>query len=113
MFWRNSLSSVTTGIRVKKFRCIMYRELFLTVTSACFITAHGAELRLAVVDFDTGKLLPCRIHMKDAAGKPVQPKGLPFWHDHFVCAGIAELDLTPGAYRYEIDRGPEYLLTTG
>jgi len=51
--------------------------------------------------------------MKDAAGKPIRPKGLPFWHDHFVCAGVAELDLAPGTYPYEIDRGPEYILTSG
>lgn len=36
-----------------------------------------------------------------------------FWQDHFVCAGSAELDLAPGTYPYEINRGPEYLLTAG
>src|SRR6266545_2584301 len=56
---------------------------------------------------------PCRIHLKDADGKPVRAQGLPFWHDHFVCPGVAELDLAPGDYSYEIDRGPEYVLTTG
>lgn len=43
----------------------------------------------------------------------MQPKGLPFWHDHFVCPGMAELELAPGQYTYEIDRGPEWLLVTG
>ena len=33
--------------------------------------------------------LPCQ----GAAGKPVRPKALPFWHDHFDCAGSVELDL--------------------
>ncbi len=51
--------------------------------------------------------------MKDAAAKPVRPKGLPFWHDHFVCTGAVQLELAPGAYAYEIDRGPEYALSTG
>src|ERR1043165_8259959 len=88
-------------------------RLLAALSCACFSSAHGAELSLTVLDFDTGKLLPCRIHMKDSAGKPIRPKGLPFWHDHFVCAGKAELDLAPGNYSYEIDRGPEYLLTTG
>ncbi|HTL55664.1 MAG TPA: hypothetical protein VL361_08285 [Candidatus Limnocylindrales bacterium] len=57
--------------------------------------------------------MPCRIHLKDPSGKPVRAKTLPFWHDHFVCAGVAELDLAPGTYRFELDRGSEYLVTTG
>ena len=76
--------------------------LFAVLSCAWLIAAHGAEVHFTVLDFDNGKLLPCRIHMKDAAGKPIRPKGLPFWHDHFVCAGVAELDLAPGAYPYEI-----------
>ena len=43
----------------------------------------------------------------------MQPKALPFWHDHFVCPGIASVDMAPGQYAYEIDRGPEYVLVTG
>jgi hypothetical protein len=74
--------------------------------------AQGAEVRFTVIG-DNAKPLPCRMHMKDDAGKPIRPKALPFWHDHFVCNGVAELDLVPGGYSYELDRGPEYLLTTG
>jgi hypothetical protein len=89
--------------------------LFAVVTFGCLIGARAAEVRLtvAVVDSRTSEPLPCRIHLKDPAGRPVRPEGLPFWHDHFVCAGTAELDLQPGTYSYEIDRGPEYLVTAG
>jgi len=80
---------------------------------AGLVAARGAEVRFTVVDFDNGKPLPCRIHIKDAGGKAVRPGGLPFWYDHFVCAGVAELDLAPGNYPYEIERGPEYFVTTG
>src|SRR5437773_257674 len=83
------------------------------VTCACGVGAHATGFHVAVLDFDTGETLPCRIHLKDAAGKAVRPQGLPFWHDHFVCVGSAELDLIPGTYSYEIDRGPEFLLATG
>jgi len=72
--------------------------LFTILTCAGFSAAHGTEIRLTVLDFDTGKPLPCRIHMKDDAGKPVRPKGLPFWYDHFVCPGVVELDLAPGLF---------------
>ena len=90
------------------------RPLLLgTLNFACLITAHCATVQFTALDSDTDKPLPCRVHLKDAAGKPVLPKGLPFWHDHFVCAGSMELDLAPGQYAYQIDRGPEYLLTTG
>jgi hypothetical protein len=77
------------------------------------MAAHGARVQFTALDSDSDKPLPFRVHAQDAAGKPVRPNGLPFWHDHFVCAGSAELDLAPGTYAYEIDRGPEYSLTTG
>lgn len=57
--------------------------------------------------------LAARVHLKDAAGQPVKAPGLPFWHDHFVCAGRVELELAPGDYRFEIERGPEYRAATG
>jgi hypothetical protein len=68
----------------------------------------AGRVEITVVDPATGKPVPCRIHLKDAAGKPQRPAGLPFWNDHFVCAGAAELDLPPGTYAIEIERGPEY-----
>jgi hypothetical protein len=74
---------------------------------------HGAQLQFTVLDEETDQPVPCRIHLKDAAGKPVQAKGLPFWHDHFVCSGRATVDATRSEYSYEIDRGPEYLMVTG
>src|SRR5262249_51199645 len=46
--------------------------------------------------------------MTDTTGKAVTAAGLPFWKDHFCCAGRATLHLSPGRYRYEIERGPEH-----
>jgi hypothetical protein len=92
---------------------LLRNPFFVAVTCAFGVAAQATGLHVAVLDFDTGEILPCRIHLKDAAGKAVRPQGLPFWYDHFVCAGIAELDLIPGTYSYEIDRGPEFLLATG
>src|SRR5436309_2441964 len=83
----------------------------------CHMLVWGQEptaaWRLVVVETEGGPPLPCRIHLKDSTGKPVQPKGLPFWKDHFVCSGDAPLQLAPGNYTYEIERGPEYLTATG
>jgi hypothetical protein len=66
-----------------------------------------AELTFQVSDAQ-GTPLPCRIHLLDAAGKPQQPPGLPFWRDHFVCKGRVTVKLQAGAYSYEIERGPEH-----
>ena len=87
--------------------------LCVVLTCACFISANAAALRFTIIDSETSKPVPSRIHLKDNSGKSVRPVGLPFWYDHFVCAGVAELDLVPGAYRYEIERGPEYAQVAG
>ena len=61
-----------------------------------------------VVQGEQREDLPCRIHVWDRSGQPQRPEGWPFWHDHFVCSGRAALPLSPGIYRYLIERGPEY-----
>ena len=70
------------------------------------------ELRIEVSDA-AGKPLPCRIHLTGPAGKPVEPPALPFWRDHFVCDGKGDLQLPVGAYRYEVERGPEHERASG
>ena len=51
--------------------------------------------------------MPARVHLKDSSGKVHQPKELPFWRDHFVCPGEVKLELAPGNYTMEVERGPE------
>jgi hypothetical protein len=46
-------------------------------------------------------------------GEARRSERVPFWHDHFVCAGSVEPHLAPGQCAYQIDRGPEYFLATG
>jgi hypothetical protein len=66
-----------------------------------------SSLRFEISDA-AGQPLACRIHLSEASAKPVFAPGQPAWRDHFVCPGKAELDLPPGKYRYEIERGPEH-----
>ncbi|MCI0638554.1 MAG: CehA/McbA family metallohydrolase [Gemmataceae bacterium] len=73
---------------------------------------QSGKLQFSVRDAK-GQPLPCRVLVYDAAGKPQRADKLPFWRDHFVCAGDAALDLPPGKYRYEIERGPEHDRVTG
>ncbi|HTI50507.1 MAG TPA: hypothetical protein VL475_06135 [Planctomycetaceae bacterium] len=72
--------------------------------------AEPGRVEFSVRDRQTQEIVPCRIHLQDANGKPVKPAGLtlPFWKDHFACEGTAEIEIPAGEYRYEIDRGPEY-----
>ncbi|MFO1020642.1 MAG: CehA/McbA family metallohydrolase [Planctomycetales bacterium] len=75
---------------------------------ACIATtSFSGEVQFDVRD-SGGKRLPCRIHLLTADGKPVKTPGQLSYRDHFVCPGTAKLELTPGAYRYEIERGPEH-----
>lgn len=68
---------------------------------------------LKVVDKQSRESLAVRMHLKDAKGKAVRPPDLPFWDDHFVFDGEITLDLPPGNYAFELERGPEYKLLTG
>lgn len=61
---------------------------------------------LAVVEND--RPVACRIHVKDAAGKPVKVPGRVAWNDHHVVDGRDVLELPEGRYHLEIERGPEY-----
>ncbi len=71
------------------------------------------EIPLRMTVSEGTSSLACRIHLKDSANKPVRPPNLPFWNDHFVCNGEANLRLPRGDYSYEIERGPEYSAAAG
>jgi hypothetical protein len=73
---------------------------------ALLLQATPGRLELTVVE--RGEPVACRVHLSDPEGKPVRAPGLPFWRDHFVCAGRVTLDLPPGKYSFEVERGPEY-----
>jgi hypothetical protein len=79
----------------------------VATTTAWADNAETSELRIVVRD-PNGQLVPCRIHLRDAEGEPVLAPGLPAWRDHFVCPGDVALELPPGNYHYEIERGPEH-----
>src|SRR5688500_5044529 len=69
-------------------------------------------LRFEITD-EAGHAVPCRIHLANADGEPVLAPDLPAWRDHFVCDGGVELELPPGLYHYEIERGPEHRRLVG
>lgn len=88
----------------------------LTVLFNSVSVAQGEQFE-AVVHFQildaNGVIVPCRIHIKDGDNKPVFAPDFPKWNDHFVCTGELKLNLRPGKYRYEIERGPEHSRLAG
>src|SRR5215831_10455013 len=89
------------------FGCLL--ALGLAVTGGRAKDETG-RVEITVTDSASNKVMPCRVHVKDAKGKGVKADKLPFWNDHFVCKGEVALDLPPGKYAVEIERGPEYSL---
>src|SRR5262249_31952707 len=74
---------------------------------------RAGAVEITITDKASGQPVACRLHVRDAAGKPQRAAKLPFWHDHFVCPGTVSLDLAAGEYTYECERGPEYALRKG
>ena len=75
--------------------------------------AADGQLVLSVVDDTTSRPVACRMTLKTANGKPIRPKKVPFLNDHFLIPGEITLRLPLGAYGFELERGPEYPVTTG
>ncbi len=74
---------------------------------------RNGQLQITVVDRDSGKSIPCRMHLESANGRPRKADKLPFWHDHFVLPGRANLSLPVGNYTFEMERGLEYVVRAG
>lgn len=77
--------------------------------------AAEGKLRLTVVDKESGKPIPCRMHLRVGRedGRPRKVPGTAFWHDHFTFPGQIDLRLPLGDYFFTLERGPEYVQATG
>lgn len=79
---------------------------------ALSVSAQTSHVEFAITNA-AQKPFPCRIHLAGPDGEPVHAAGLPFFQDHFSCPGTVPLDLPPGEYRYEIERGTEFKQVAG
>ncbi|HEX3724783.1 MAG TPA: CehA/McbA family metallohydrolase [Pirellulales bacterium] len=86
---------------------------FALLDARAMLAGPGGVLKVSVVDRDTGQPLACRMHLVNAAKRPLKAPKVPFWHDHFVFEGTIALKLPKGEYTFEIERGPEYLTRSG
>ncbi len=89
------------------FLCTTLLSIHINYASVARGEKPEAGVHFQILDAN-GADVPCRIHLKDGDGKPVFAPNLPKWNDHFVCTGEVKLNLQPGTYRYEIERGPEH-----
>ena len=74
---------------------------------------RAGDFELTVIDADTKQPIACRMHLFNANGRPRKIKKYPYWHDHFVFPGTVKFDLPKGTYKFELERGPEYVMHTG
>lgn len=75
--------------------------------------ANEGKVEIKAVDKATGQPIAVRIHLTDQRGRPVIPPRSVAWKDHFVFDGRVALELPPGGYQFEIERGPEYKARRG
>lgn len=111
--WRMKASPNT---RCRRPRCgtILFFALIGCSTSPAWGAKAGeGQLELTINDAETGKPIPCRIHLLNKAGKPRKVPKMPFWHDHFVSPGKVLLVLPRGNYTFAVEHGPEYVDGTG
>jgi hypothetical protein len=77
------------------------------------IAAKKGEVEIRVVDAKSSKPIAVRMHLKDQKQKVVKPPKSVFWNDHFVIDGTIKLELPPGNYSFDMERGPEYKTRSG
>jgi len=77
--------------------------------------AADGQLELTVVDSETNQRIPVRVEMTDPRGRAVKNRklGQGFLGEHFYLPGHALLSLRRGAYRFNLDAGPEYRTQNG
>jgi hypothetical protein len=94
-------------------RLALLAVLLLGFQTPTKLMGANGQLELRVIDQETREPIAVRMHLWNAKGRPVLPRGTLAWKDHFVFPGSVVLDLPTGDYRFEIERGPEYALRSG
>lgn len=92
--------------------CSVFTFISMFATS---LTAHGARGSLELRAIDSKSQEPTAIYLvlRNSKGRPIFAPQQPRIGDGFVFDGQVVLDLNPGTYTFEADRGPEYRQLTG
>ena len=95
------------------FWLVVWAALLSVIASERQAVAATGQLEVTVVDKDTGKAIPCRMHLVGPKKQPFRPNKAVFWQDHFALPGKIMLKLPLGNYTFVVERGPEYLNQSG
>jgi hypothetical protein len=106
MHWQNLSNLLQIPV------CMMILGL-LALESRALAAPRSGELEITVVDADTNEPMACRMHLKNARGRPRKAPKLPFLKDHFCFDGTLSMTLREGNYTFELECGPEYYTRTG
>lgn len=87
--------------------------LFLLVLPAFARAADFGTLEITVTDRESMQPTQCRMHLVNAAGKPVKIPGAIQHGDHAVFQDKITLQLPLGGYFFTMEQGPESLIRTG
>ena len=73
------------------------------------------QLRIIVIDAQSGQQLAGRLHLKNQRGRRVRLRipGTLAFADHLYVDGQVELPLSRGGYQFDLDTGPEYRTRSG
>ncbi|PYV10569.1 MAG: hypothetical protein DMG07_20910 [Acidobacteria bacterium] len=89
---------------------------FLLLVATLTLLPQTSTLRVRVRERATGRATPARIYLTDAAGKLHAPPGAIVYdrgpEHHFITKGEFQVELAPGGYTLEVERGPEFLAVT-
>ena len=98
-----------------RFLALWFGLALLAFGNRASAARYDGKLTLVVTDENTQELLPVRMQLVNGRGRPVRirPAGAIKKHNYFVFAGEIVLELPKGAYRFELDAGPEYQTRQG
>ena len=107
----NSLP-MAARFRIGLLRCIMLSIWFMP-TDPCLAQAKGTIFLDFLDEAKTDELLPCRVEILDARGRPVRGRGVLYQSGWNLVDGTLQLRGRPGDYTFRAFHGPQFAAGTG
>jgi hypothetical protein len=114
-FLRPMMSTVKIAESVGVRLIVFLAAIWLAGRPAEAALRADGELRVEIVDSETGQPLAARIHLQNSRRRPVKLRlpGSAEFGSHFYIDGSTTLPLRAGQYTFEIEATPEYRTQSG